>query len=367
MKEEFKKALKEITVRYRELEKKLSDVNIVSNFQLCQKYAREKARLESVVNIAEDLDKKRRELKDIQEILTREEGDPEFQKLAEEERGRLLQEIENGEKELENAILKTLVPPETYRNILVEIRAGTGGEEACLFAADLYKMYTKYAQKQGWKQEIMDSHPTSLGGFKEIVFSLSGDDVYSKMKYESGVHRVQRVPVTEAGGRIHTSAVSVVVLPEPEEVEVDINPKDLRIDTFRASGPGGQYVNVTDSAVRITHIPTGIVVSCQDERSQLKNRQKAMRILKARLLDIKRREQEREMSETRKKSIGSGDRSEKIRTYNFAERRVTDHRIGLTLYKLDQILEGELDELIESLMIEDRKRILKDVLSKDRG
>lgn len=367
MKEEFKKALREIRTRYQELNEKLSDVNIVSNYELCQKYAKEKARLESVVNLVDTLEKKRKELEDIEEILRKEERDSEFKKLAEEEREKLLKEIEEKEQELENAILKILIPPEPYKNIIVEIRAGTGGEEACLFAADLYKMYTKYASRQGWKQEVMDSHPTSLGGFKEIIFSLSGEDVYTKMKYESGVHRVQRVPVTETGGRIHTSAVSVVVLPEPEEVEVEINPKDLRIDTFRASGPGGQYVNVTDSAVRITHIPTGIVVSCQDERSQLKNRQKAMRILKARLLDIKRREQEKEMAETRKKSIGSGDRSEKIRTYNFVERRVTDHRIGLTLYKLDQILEGELDELIESLMIEDRKRLLEDVISKDKG
>jgi peptide chain release factor 1 len=221
-------------------------------------------------------------------------------------------------------------------------------------------MYTKFAQRQGWKQEIMDAHPTSLGGYKEIIFSLSGEEVYQKMKYESGVHRVQRIPITETGGRIHTSAVSVVVLPEPEEIEIEINPKDLKIETFRASGPGGQYVNVTDSAVRITHIPTGIVVSCQDERSQLKNRQKAMRILRARLLDLKRREQEQKMHQMRKKSIGSGDRSEKIRTYNFIEKRVTDHRIGLTLYKLEQILEGELDELIEALIIEERKQLLKD-------
>ncbi len=367
MKEEFKKVLQGIVDRYKELNEKLSDVKVASNYELCQKYAKEKARLEPVVNLADTLQRKEKELKEIEEILNRSDTEPEFKELAYQEKEDLINELKRMETELEELILKTLIPPESYNNIIVEIRAGTGGEEASLFAADLYKMYIKFAQKQGWKHEVMDSHPTSLGGFKEIVFSLSGDDVYSKMKYESGVHRVQRVPVTETGGRIHTSAVSVVVLPEPDEVEVEINPKDLRIDTFRASGPGGQYVNVTDSAVRITHIPTGIVVSCQDERSQLKNRQKAMRILKARLLDIKRRQQEKEMAEVRKKSIGSGDRSEKIRTYNFVEKRVTDHRIGLTLYKLDQILEGELDELIDALIIEDRRRILEDVILRDKN
>ncbi|MDD5614499.1 MAG: peptide chain release factor 1 [Candidatus Omnitrophica bacterium] len=260
---------------------------------------------------------------------------------------------------MEKIILKTFLPQESYKNIMLEIRAGTGGEEAGLFVADLYKMYSRYAQKQGWKQEIMDSNPTELGGFKEIIFSLSGEDSYQKMKYESGVHRVQRVPTTETGGRIHTSAVSVVVLPEPKEIEVKIEQKDLKIDTYRSSGAGGQHVNVTDSAVRITHLPSGIVVACQDERSQIKNRQKAMRMLKAKLLDFQIRTQDQERHEKRKISVGTGDRSEKIRTYNFPDNRITDHRIGLTLHKLEQVLNGEMDDLLDSLMLEDRSNILK--------
>lgn len=353
-------AIERMQFRYEELLQKLSQPEIASSFELCQKYSKEKAKLEPIVRLAQLLESRRKELRGVEEILSQESLDSELERLALEERENLVKEIEKLEKALQGEVLKTLLPSEPYKNIIIEIRAGTGGEEACLFAADLYKMYTKFAQRQNWKQEVMNSHPTSLGGFKEIIFSLSGEEVYQKMKYESGVHRVQRVPLTEAGGRIHTSAVSVVVMPEPQEVEVEINPNDLRIDTFRASGPGGQYVNVTDSAVRITHLPTGIVVSCQDERSQLKNRQKAMRILKARLLDMKMKEQEKQRSEQRKKSIGSGDRSQKIRTYNFPEKRITDHRIGLTIYKLEQILEGELDELLESLMLEDTRRLIED-------
>ena len=240
------------------------------------------------------------------------------------------------------------------KNVVVEIRAGTGGEEAGLFAGDLYRMYKRYAERNHWKIENLSSSPSDLGGFKEIIFSLAGDDIYSRMKFESGVHRVQRVPATEASGRIHTSASSVAVLPEADEVEVEIDPNDLRIDVFRSTGPGGQSVNTTDSAVRITHIPSGLVVSCQDEKSQHKNKARALRVLRARLYDLAMKEHDAKEAAMRKKMIGSGERSEKIRTYNFPQSRVTDHRINLTLYRLDQILDGDIDELMEELKLADR-------------
>ena len=246
------------------------------------------------------------------------------------------------------------------RRAIIEIRAGTGGEEAGLFVADLHRMYGKYAEYKGWKIDPLSSHPTEIGGFKEVIFLVEGKGAYSKFKFESGVHRVQRVPATESGGRIHTSTATVAVLPEAEEVEIEIDPKDLKIDTYRASGPGGQYVNVTDSATRITHIPTGIVVSCQDERSQHKNKAKAMKVLKARLLDRQRREQEEKIARDRKKQVGRGERSEKVRTYNFPQRRITDHRIGLSVYNLERVLEGELDQLIEKLTIADEESRIGD-------
>jgi len=259
--------------------------------------------------------------------------------------------------------LKTLLLPadaDDQKNVILEIRAGTGGEEAALFAADLFRMYGKYAERQGWRVEFLESHPTGIGGFKEIIASIEGRGVYSKLKYESGTHRVQRVPVTESQGRIHTSAVTVAILPEAEEVEVDINPEELRIDVFRSSGPGGQSVNTTDSAVRVTHLPTGIVISCQDEKSQHKNRAKALRVLRARLLDIAKHEQQEKISRERRSQIGTGDRSERIRTYNFPQGRVTDHRINLTLYKLGSILDGELDEVLEALQQADQAERLKE-------
>ncbi|MDP8215850.1 MAG: peptide chain release factor 1 [Candidatus Kaelpia imicola] len=359
MKEEYKSALDQIRQKYDEILSKLSQVEISSNYEICQEYAKERARYDNVVVAAELLEDRELELKGITEMLNQNGVAQDMKELAEEERERISTEIEGINVKLERLILNTFISPEVYKNIIFEIRAGTGGNEAGLFVADLYKMYSRFAQKQGWRLEVMDSNPTSLGGFKELIFSISGRDVYQYMKYESGVHRVQRVPLTETGGRIHTSAVSVVVLPEPEEVEVKIDTKDLKIDTYRASGAGGQHVNVTDSAVRITHLPSGIVVACQDERSQIKNRQKAMRILKARLLDFQIRTQERERDEKRRVSVGTGDRSEKIRTYNFPDNRVTDHRINLTLYKLEGILNGDLDEIVESLMIEERKKMLK--------
>lgn len=286
--------------------------------------------------------------------------DPEMKELAEEEIRNLEKEKEDLILSLKKLILKSKM--DLDKNAIIEIRAGAGGEEAALFAADLFRMYIKYAEKKGWRYSVMDSHPTDMGGFKEIVFSIEGKSPYRYLHLESGVHRVQRVPVTESGGRIHTSTASVVVLPEVEETDdIEINPDDLKIDTFRAGGPGGQYVNMTDSAVRITHIPTGLVVVCREERSQHKNREKAMKLLKARLKDLKEREERKKVDEHRKSVIGTGDRSEKIRTYNFPQNRVTDHRIGLTVYKLTEIMEGNLDEIIIPLLEEEERRNLESV------
>jgi len=308
---------------------------------------REYKKITPLVEKMELKQRKEKELADIVQLLE-EEKDEEMQHFLEEEKQKLEKEIE----ELEMQIKKLLLPedPDDVKNAIVEIRAGTGGDEAALFAADLFRMYSKYAEKKGYKISITDSHPTPLGGFKEITFIVEGPYAYKNLKYESGVHRVQRIPQTESGGRIHTSSASVVVLPEAEDVDVEINTDDLKIETYRAGGPGGQHVNMTDSAVRITHIPTGIVVTCQDERSQHKNKAKALRILRARLKDLELRKRESELRKKRKSFIGSGDRSEKIRTYNFPQGRVTDHRINLTVYRLDDILDGELDLIIEELL-----------------
>ena len=271
-----------------------------------------------------------------------------------------LEELTARHGELEERIKKLLIPrdPNDERNTIVEIRAGTGGEEAALFAADLFRMYAMYAEMNSWRAEILSQHPTGVRGFKEIIALIEGKGVYSKLKYESGVHRVQRVPITESQGRIHTSTVTVAVLPEAEEVEVGIDPKDLKIDVFRSSGPGGQHVNTTDSAVRITHIPTGIVATCQDEKSQHKNRAKALKVLRARLLDIQQQRQQEEMAQQRRSQVGTGDRSERIRTYNFSQGRVTEHRIGLTLYKLEEVLEGNLEVIIDSLVAHNQAEAL---------
>ena len=299
-------------------------------------------------------------LKQAQEIIEKEK-DPQLIELAKED----LKSTDDKIKELEKKIVFLLVENKyPSENIIVEIRQGTGGQEAALFAKDLFRMYSKFCQRKGLKIEVLDSHPTDIGGFKEIIFSVKGKGAHNIFKDESGVHRVQRVPVTESGGRIHTSTATVAVLEEPQEIELKINPEELKIETFRASGHGGQHVNVTDSAVRITHLPTGIVVSCQDERSQIKNREKAMRILRARLYQYLRERQISKISQERKQQVGTGERSEKVRTYNFPENRVTDHRVQLTLYKLDKILEGELDEIIEALQKkraqEEQEQYLKD-------
>ncbi|RKY57440.1 MAG: peptide chain release factor 1, partial [Candidatus Latescibacterota bacterium] len=318
----------------------------------------ERAELERTVELIKEYRSILRDIEEAEEIL-REGEDGDLETLAKEE----LKELKERKEKLEDELKLLLLPkdPEDAKDVILEVRAGTGGEEAALFAADLARMYTRYAERKGWKVEPMDSNPTELGGFKEVVFAISGEDVYRHLKYESGVHRVQRVPITESGGRIHTSAASVVVLPQAEEVEVEINPEDIRIDVFRSSGPGGQSVNTADSAVRIVHIPTGIVVQCQDERSQLQNKRKALQVLRARLLDMKRQEQEREIAERRRSSVRTGDRSVKIRTYNFPQNRVTDHRINLTLYRLEEILDGDLDELIEALWRADQEERLAEM------
>ncbi|MCQ9208711.1 MAG: peptide chain release factor 1 [Omnitrophica bacterium] len=352
--------LEKIEKRYKELEGLLASPKALANKNLYSKYAKEFASFSEIVNKHKEYKSILLEIDKVQAILEGKEhqGEKEFLELAQQELSKLDQKSQKLKDQLEEMLLEE-EGASCYKNIIVEIRAGTGGEEAALFAADLYRMYSKYAVSAGWRMEVMSSRPTAIGGFKEIIFSLQGKDAFKKLKYESGVHRVQRVPATEASGRIHTSAVSVAVLPEPEEVEVKIDSKDIRIDVFRSSGHGGQSVNTTDSAVRLTHLPTGIVISCQDERSQIKNKFKAMRVLRARLLDKMQTEQQSKISRERRAQVGTGDRSEKIRTYNFPSSRVTDHRIKLALHKLDAILNGDLDEIVNGLIDQERKQRLK--------
>jgi len=337
--------LEECERRFAELDRMLGDPEIIKDQKRVHKIAKEHADLGKIVDLHRRVKRLEAEIEENSNLLS--EKDEEIRKLAKEEIDYLVQEKERVENELKRSLLPR--DPSDEKNILLEIRAGTGGEEAGLFAADMFRMYAKFAEMNGWRVDILSRHLTGVGGFKEIIASVEGDKVYSKLKFESGVHRVQRVPETESQGRIHTSAVTVAVLPEADEVEVEVDPDDLRIDVFRSSGPGGQSVNTTDSAVRITHIPTGLVATCQDEKSQHKNRAKAMKVLRAKLLDKLEREQQKEISDKRRSLVGSGDRSERIRTYNFPQGRVTDHRIGLTLYKLGEVLEGHLQGLIESL------------------
>jgi len=343
--------------RYRAIEQQLGDPEVAKDPSRFQKLAKELSELVPLVEAYRAHNKVVEQLKAARSLL-RTEKDPEMRALAEDE----VAQLAHKQQELEVRLRGLLVPkdPHDEKNVSLEIRAGTGGEEAALFAADLFRMYCRYAERRGWKVDVVDSHPTGVGGFKEIIALVEGRGVYSRLKYESGVHRVQRVPVTESQGRIHTSAVTVAILPEAEDVEVHLEPAELRIDVFRSSGPGGQSVNTTDSAVRVTHIPTGLVVTCQDEKSQHKNRAKALRVLKARLLDRILEQQRKEISEQRRTQVGSGDRSERIRTYNFPQGRVTDHRIGLTLYRLPEILDGALDELIEALQTHQRAEAFRE-------
>ncbi|MDD5155244.1 MAG: peptide chain release factor 1 [Candidatus Omnitrophica bacterium] len=339
--------LQKLEERYSELEHLLASPEVLTQPELCSKYAKELSGLREIVSLLREHRKLCDDEQGLQLVLE-EKHDREFLELAKSE----LQILDKKRVELEQKIAQVLKgeDKELNKDIIVEIRPGTGGLEAGLFAADLYRMYTKYAVKKNWVVEPMSLQETDLGGVKEVVFSVKGKDAYKRLKFESGVHRVQRVPSTEAQGRIHTSTATVVVLVEPEEVEMAIEPKDLRIDTYRSSGPGGQHMQKTDSAVRITHIPTGTVVSCQDERSQLKNKTKAMRILRAKVMDMKRQEESKKITEARRTQIGSGDRSEKIRTYNFPDRRITDHRINFTIHQLEGVLEGDLEALSDALI-----------------
>jgi len=348
--------LEEVERRYETLSHLLSQPEVISKQEEFQKVAKEYAELGKVVDLYRRIKKLDEEMKESQHLLLNEE-DEEMKRLAKDELSRLTETKEKMEEDLRMALLPK--DPNDDKNILLEIRAGTGGDEAGLFAADLFRMYSKFAEQRGWRMEILNRHYTGVGGFKEIIALIEGKGVYSRLKYESGVHRVQRVPTTESQGRIHTSTVTVAILPEAEEVDIQIDPNDLRIDIFRSSGPGGQSVNTTDSAVRITHLPTGMVVSCQDEKSQHKNKAKALKILRARLLDKARQEKQMEISEKRRTQVGTGERSERIRTYNFPQGRVTDHRIGLTLYRLDGVLQGDLGEIINALTTHYQAEALK--------
>lgn len=346
------KRLEATEKRFVEINEKLCDVEVISDQETYKSLMKELKNLTPVVEKYRELKKEEKNLKEAKEML--EEGgiDKEFKEMAEMEIESSKEKIEKLSEELKILLLPK--DPNDDRNVIIEIRGGAGGEEAALFSGVLFRMYNMYAQNRRWKVEILNANETQLGGYKEISFMISGEGAYSRFKFESGVHRVQRVPDTEAQGRVHTSTVTVAVLPEAEDVEIEINPSDLQIDTYRAGGAGGQHVNKTESAIRITHLPTGLVVECQDERSQYKNKDKAMKVLKSRLLEAKREEQESAVAEERRSQVGTGDRSERIRTYNYPQSRVTDHRIGLTLYRLEDILNGDLDEIIDALITADR-------------
>ena len=348
--------LSAIEERYEELSQKVSDPAVIADSANFAKLCKEQSDILPIVEKYREYKLAKQTIADGEEILADPDMDKEMKELAEEEIKESKEKIEELSKELKVLLLPK--DPNDDKNVIVEIRGGAGGDEAALFAGDLFRMFTMYAESNRWKTEILSSNPTDIGGYKEISFSIEGQGAYSKLKFESGVHRVQRIPSTESGGRIHTSTVTVAVLPEVEEVEVDINANDLRIDVFRAGGPGGQCVNTTDSAVRITHLPTGLVVSCQDEKSQHKNKDKAMKILRSRLYDLVQQEQHDKIASERKSQVGTGDRSERIRTYNFPQGRVTDHRIGLTLHKLDAILNGDMEELISALITTHQSELL---------
>ncbi|HLE40622.1 MAG TPA: peptide chain release factor 1 [Nitrospirota bacterium] len=353
------KKLGAVVEKYDDLTRLLSDPSIASDHQKYQKYSKERSDIEDVVLHYRTYQDALKQIEDAEEITKDKQADPEIRELAETE----LKELRAKCAQMEQDLRLMLVPkdPRDEKNVFLEIRAGAGGDEAGLFAAELFRMYSRYAEKKRWKVTVLDMSISGVGGAKEVIAQIQGKGVYSRLKYESGVHRVQRVPATESSGRIHTSAVTVAVLPEADEVDIQIEQKDLRIDTYCSSGPGGQSVNTTYSAVRITHIPTGEAVACQDERSQLKNREKAMKILRSRLLEREREKQEAETAQDRKSQVGTGDRSEKIRTYNFPQSRVTDHRIGLSLYRLEAVLNGDLDEFVEGLTAADNAERLKNL------
>lgn len=348
--------LENIDKKYQELERKLSDPDIIAKPQIYRALAKEEAELSEVVNTYRRYKKVLSDIESAEKVLS-ESNDKEMIDLAQEELGGLNEQRQQLEENLKILLIPKVLQ-DSY-NAVVEIRAGTGGDEAGLFAGDLFRMYQHFAENKGWKLEVLSSHPQGIGGFREVIFSLSGKDVYGVMKYEAGVHRVQRVPTTETNGRIHTSAASVAVLPEAEDIDIDIDPNELRIDVFRSSGPGGQSVNTTDSAVRITHIPTGMVVTCQDEKSQHKNKAKALKVLRARLYEKALDEEQSKLSLQRRSMVSTGDRSAKVRTYNFPQNRVTDHRIGLTVYQLEEVLQGNVEEFIEKLQLADRSEKLK--------
>ncbi|MBI9111519.1 peptide chain release factor 1 [Maridesulfovibrio ferrireducens] len=351
--------LEDIERSYMDLEQELSDPEVYNNQERFRKVTRAHSDQGEVVRVFREYKQLSADLEDNKEMAK--DSDPEIREMAEMEISEIKEKIPALEEELKLLLLPK--DPMDEKNIILEIRAGTGGEEAALFCADVFRMYSRYSEQNGWKVEVLSSNPTGTGGFKEMIASISGPKIYSKMKYESGTHRVQRVPATESQGRIHTSAITVAIMPEAEEVDVQVRTEDVRVDVFRASGPGGQSVNTTDSAIRLTHIPSGLVVICQDEKSQHKNKAKAMKVLCSRLLQQEQDKQHAELAEVRRAQVGSGDRSERIRTYNFPQGRVTDHRINLTLYKLDSVMEGDMSELVDSLINHYQSEALKNQAS----
>lgn len=350
--------LQSLEDRYEKLNELLSDPDIISDTTKLRNYSKEQSDLTDIIEVYREYKDVSTELNDAK-VMLEEKLDAEMQEMVKMEIFELEEQLPNLEEKLKLLLLPK--DPNDDKSVIMEIRGAAGGDEAALFAADLYRMYARFSESQGWKMDVMESSSSGVGGYKEIIFMINGKGAYSKLKYENGAHRVQRVPDTESGGRIHTSTATVVAMPEAEEVEVDVHEKDIRVDTFTSSGPGGQSVNTTMSAVRLTHLPTGTVVSIQDEKSQIKNKEKAMKILRARIYDKVRQEAQAEYDQTRKSAVGSGDRSERIRTYNFPQNRVTDHRIGLTIQKLDQILEGKLDEVIDALIMEEQTNKMEQI------